>query len=140
VSAEYARIHGILDLHTQSLASAQGLAVAWENHRFRPPAGECWLRPSLLPAGPRRVGLGPSAPDLLQGVYQVSLFAPTGNGWGEARTLADAVLAHFQAGATLASAGVRVSLVRAGCSPAPEQEGWFHIPVNVNWQSYTAWR
>ena len=136
MSGAYTLIHSALDLRTASFASAHGLEVAWENLVFRPRQGQAWLRPTLLPAQRRAAGLGAAAPDLLSGVYQVSLFAPAGQGWGPARALADALLAHFPRGATLASGGLRLNLNRSGCLPAPEHEHWYHLPVVVSWNCH----
>lgn len=88
-------IRGKLDRHLLLLAPA--LPTAFQDVQFTPPAnGAPYQRTTLIPAPPQTPTLTEDvARD--QGIYQIMLSYPTGNGPGLADRRASAIQAHFPA-------------------------------------------
>lgn len=88
-------IRGKLDARLSLLAPA--LPTAWQDVQFTPPAlGAPFQRTMLIPAPPFTPTLTEQvARD--QGIYQIMLSFPAGNGPGAADRRASAIQAHFPA-------------------------------------------
>ena len=88
-------IRGKLDARLALLAPA--LPTAWQDVQFTPPAlGAPFQRTMLIPAPPFTPTLTEQvARD--QGIYQIMLSFPAGNGSGAADRRASAIQAHFPA-------------------------------------------
>jgi hypothetical protein len=134
-SGTYDAIRSALDV---ALSGYQASNVAWENSEFEPTVGTSWLRPTFMPAEPEQADLGDSGRNRLTGIYQVSVFAPTGEGAGEAESKAEDLVTYFKRGKTFVSGGVTVRVRRAWRSAAAQEADWYHVPVSVMWFAYAA--
>ena len=76
---------------------AEGIAVAWENVPFTPPADVIYLAVHDMPATPRTLDLGLRC-RTYSGVYQINVVAPVGTGRSGAVELAGRVAALFPEG------------------------------------------
>lgn len=129
-------IQAALDSHLAGLDL--GLAIAWENSPFTPQVGIPWIKAGLLPGPVVQADMAPDGGrDRHQGIYQVSLFYPAGQGSGPARRMADQVTAGFKRGTVLSQAGLNIRIQRAWRAPALSEPEWFQVPVSVQWFAYT---
>ena len=112
--------------------------VAWENFPFEPAVGTLWIRPTILPGDTVQASLGTTGQDMSQGIYQVDVFAEAGAGKNEAVAMADKIADQFKRGTILTynDLKVRISAVSRQAS-VNNSDGWFQIPINVVWISYT---
>jgi len=115
--------------------------VAWSNKAFDPVIGTTFVRPALLPAGSVQASLGDSGLDENIGIYQIDIFAEAGKGKNEGMVTADLIADHFKRGTVLTSNGrnVRIKSV-SQLSARVNPDGWFQIPIEVSYISYTAAR
>lgn len=112
--------------------------VAYPNAEFTPMQGVLWYRPTFLPAESEQAELGTNGRNRLQGLYQVDVFAPAGEGQKAAETAADAVVTAFKRGTNLPSGSLTVRLERAWREAAIEEADWYHVPVMVAWYAIAA--
>lgn len=114
--------------------------VAWPNVAYEPTIGTLWLRPTLLPADTVAATLGSTGTDENLGVYQVSVFAPSGTGKGAAVVMADAIAERFKPMTKLTYNGLLVRCVTASIGSAVQNGDWYHVPVYINYLSHTTKR
>ncbi len=130
-------IQAALDSHLAALEL--GPDLAWENVPFSPVVGRPWIRASFLPGPVIQAELAPAGGrNRHQGLYQVSLFYPAGQGSGPARGMAERVISGFKRGTVLNHQGIRVCIQRSWRGPALGEPDWFQVPVSVQWFAYTA--
>lgn len=109
--------------------------VAWENINFVPAVGIGYLRAWLLPAETDVATLGPNPWQRHQGIFQVSVFYPLGQGPGPAMGKAAEIQKIFRPGAKFYYNSVEVVIEKSWPSSAMvEDGGWYHIPVNVRYR------
>ena len=106
-------------------------SVAWENVPFTPVTGITYIQPFLLPGEPFQAEIGTNGANRHSGVYQISIFAPTGGGMAATNTLAGSLCDHFKRGTSLTYGGVTVTVQKAYPSPAMQETDRVHIPVTV---------
>ncbi|MCB2186484.1 MAG: DUF4128 domain-containing protein [Deltaproteobacteria bacterium] len=138
MSGVYGSLQAALDARLAAWASAATptLEVAWENLAFTPPEDATWLRATFLPATPKQAGLGQEGWNVLKGVYQVSVFALSGEGPGPGREVADQLINHFPRGLQLEADGVTLEISRAWRAAPQDDEMWYHLPVSLEWFAY----
>ena len=119
----HSAIRAALDM---KLAALGAITVAWPGATFTPPDSGLWYKPALLPGGVDVAnGVGGSVHQ--NGDYQISVFAPAGDGTATLYAAADALVAHFDRvtlGSTLHT-GVPV------IGPLLQEPDWIHLPVTV---------
>jgi hypothetical protein len=135
---EYLDISGALDLHLSTMAGLPD--VAWENLDYQPVQGVSYLRPTHIPASTNQAALGNSGEDRHDGIYQVDVIAEAGKGKGAAYTLADQVADHFARGTDLTYNGLTVTIRNTPRLTGRTSNGWFIVPVEVQYFAYTAAR
>lgn len=112
-----------LDARMATLPSLGTSKIAWPNVVL-PAQTALYYAVSFLPAT-----VNPplsDGPDHEQGIYQVSVWAPAGQGLGAALTAAQAVVDHFR----------RQNLSNVACfvptlGPPLQEDDWIHIPVSI---------
>ena len=115
--------------------------VAGENFDFDPVLGTLYLRETLLPADVVQATLGENGRDMNLGIYQIDIFAQAGEGKNEALVMADLIANHFKRGTDLAYNGRIVTIQNTSRQVAANNaEGWFQIPLEVSYKSFTAAR
>lgn len=131
--------HKILSALNAHLAdnNPRGLPVAWHNRDHIPVSGQPWLRASYLPAGSEIAELGKQGRNRYTGIYQVSVFCPSGDGHGLSFDIAGEVEYAFRRGEVLTIDGLNVQIRQATHGqPMQEDNGWFHVPVSVSWFAF----
>lgn len=111
--------------------------VAWENVAFTP-GSVPYLSPFLLPAEPFQSEIGTAGANRHTGIFQISIFAPQGQGMGVAGTLRDNLVDHFKRGTTLTYSGVTVTVEKAYPGPMLTEVGWVHIPITIRYRADAA--
>lgn len=125
-------------LDTQLSALSPLPAVAWPNRTYIPVKGTKWIRPTLLPASSEVATIGETnSTDLNTGIYQVDVFIDAGEGKNDAMVQADLIADHFKRDTELTYNGRTVIIKNVGQSPSQTDNGWFQVPVNIEYQSYT---
>lgn len=114
--------------------------VAWENRAYEPITGTLYLRPSHLPSDTTAATIGTNGTDENTGIYQVDVFSPAGEGKNEAYVMADLVADHLKRDTELTYNSRTVRIKNVSISPALNDGGWYQIPVNIEYYSFTAAR
>jgi len=107
----------------------------------KPVKDTLWIRPSLLPADTSGATIGATtSTDLNIGIYQVDVFAPASEGKNAAMVQADLIADHFKRDTELTYNSRKVTIKNVGQSPAQIDGGWFQIPINIEYYSFTVER
>jgi hypothetical protein len=115
------------------LRSADIGPVAWPGIRFDPTGAYLGVSVFFLPATAATV----TSHDRRDGIMQVSVFWPAGDGLIRPMEWAQAVVARFPRHTTLSRNGRDVRIVRPPYMAAPLQEAdWLQIPVTIPWTSW----
>jgi hypothetical protein len=91
-----------------------------------------------MPGEPEQAALGDLGENRLVGVYQISVFEPTGEGAGPAEVVAEGLIAAFKRGSAFTGGSVTVRVQKVWRGVAIQDGDWYHIPVSVMWFAYTA--
>lgn len=126
-------IRQALRQHLLTVVSAS--EVQWENQDFSPTTAATWYRETLLPAEPSRAGVGAGSAGRYVGLYQVDVFTPAEGGAYPADDEADALIAAFGWGTTLAYGGVTVRVEKTYKEPGRQEPDWYHTPVIIEWRA-----
>jgi hypothetical protein len=113
-------------------ANAGGLAIVFENIKYKPQTPTPWMRLNFLPAQTDNPTMGDGF-KRENGLMQVSLFYPVGEGATNARAQADALCMAFKRGTSMNSGTLRVLVDKAPfIGPSFTLDGaWFVLPVSV---------
>lgn len=129
-------IGAALDARLNSLSGSS--PIAWPNTAFRPTKGTLYLRANNLPAVTEQAGLGTNGIDVHEGIYQVDVYAPLGEGRGAAEAKADAVADHFKRGTDLLYNGVTVRLGDVSRNAGLTEDDRFVISISINYMAHVA--
>lgn len=111
-----------------------GVAIAWPGARFTPPE-TAYLQVSLFPLPTSVATL--TSHDRHDGIMQVSVFCPRGEGVIEAMEIAGCVLARFKRTTRIEKNSRTVRIDRAPSVAGVVQEtGWLQIPITIPWTAY----
>ncbi len=130
-------LSAMIGLPTLLDSDGNNIGAAWDNKEAVPVIGELWLRPTLLPAETVQATLGESGQDMSQGVYQIDVFAPLGEGKNEALAMADKIADHFKRGTDLVYNSRTVRIKNVSQAASVKNEGWFQIPINIVYMTHT---
>ena len=115
------------------------MPIAWENTKYTPAAGTTYFRVWLLPAQTDVMTLGQSPWMHRQGIFQVSVFAPIGIGFGSSKEKVAEIVAAFKANTSFVYNGLVVIIEKSWPSGALiEDDGWYHTPVSIRYRCYYA--
>lgn len=131
-------IRSIYEARLAAWASAHSpvLKVAYENVRFTPPTdGSTYLRCFTLPAKTDSQDLQ-GVHEAFQGVFQINIVAKIDVGLGEAKGIADELLALYPNNLRLTKSGLTVQSI-SPCSQGPAQQDTNTATVPV-WFNYRA--
>lgn len=106
-------------------------SVAWENFAFTPVNGASYLKPALLPGEPSQAEIGVNGINRHVGVYQISVFAPSGSGIAAINTLVDSLCDHFKRGTVVAYTGTNVTISKAYAGPVLQETDWQQVPISI---------
>jgi hypothetical protein len=108
--------------------------VAWPGSDFTPPDGP-YLAVALFPLPVTTATI--ATHDRHDGIMQVSVFWPRGDGIIGPMELAGSVVARFPRMTRIVRSDRVVRIDRTPSVGAPVQEpGWVQIPVTINWTSW----
>jgi len=136
MSAPYSAIRSAFVTRLQSFPALP--SVAWENIAFTPLTGVPYLRPALLPGEPTQAEIGTAGANRHTGIYQISIYAPTGAGLAAINALRDGLIDHFKRGTTLAYSGLTIRVEKAFTGPTMQETDWLHIPISIRYRVDTA--
>ena len=131
----YAQIQAELDAHLETLV---GLPPLSKENVLVQLNGTAFTRATLIPTTPVFGTLGTTGKTLRTGTYQVDVFVPENSGSATPNATADAIIAHFNKGLALAGADVTVIIRKAWRSVAIRSDGYYNVPVSVEWNCFTA--
>ena len=118
---------------TKLLAFTSVPSIAWENTAFTPAAGATYLRPTLLTAEPVQAEIGAAGLNRHTGVFQVSIYAPTGTGLLAINTLRNSLIDYFKRGTQLQYGAVTVTISKAFAGAYLQETAWIHVPVTIRY-------
>jgi hypothetical protein len=111
--------------------------IAWENVKFTPTVGTTYFRVWLLPAKSDVMTLGTSPWIERGGIFQVSVFAPIGTGFGAPKGKAAEVVAAFKPNTSFSYNGLLVIIDHSWISSGMNDEaGWYAVPINIQYRCY----
>jgi hypothetical protein len=111
--------------------------VAWENDEYSPTKGTLYLKAVTLGDSSVQAELGDTGMDENVGVYQVDVVAPAGTGKNAGMVMTDLIGNHFKRGTYLTYNDRTVRIENVNSSEGIIADGWYTIPVSVNWIAYT---
>jgi len=122
-------------LESKLNAMTPAVAIAWNNLGYTPVTGTPYQACYLLPAKPDNPTLGDGF-YRMQGIFQISLFYPTGVGPQTADKRADLTAAAFKRGTTMTSGGIKVLVDEAPYIGQGRADGdrWM-IPIRVRYSA-----
>ncbi len=122
-------------LEKRLLSMTPALSTAYENVPFTPVTGTPYQRVDHLLNTPHVRTLGGEA-SLFQGIFQVTLFYPMGNGRGVADARANQISQHFPHMLVLTEAGQDLMLERPADirQGSPDDDRWM-VPVRIYWRA-----
>ena len=136
MSTVFTDISAALDKHLNDMVGKP--PIAWPNNEYTPVKGTLYARPTNLSGDFQQVTLGDSGEDQVTGIYQIDIFAPSGEGKYESSTMADLIADQFKRGANPTYNGVtlrvRSATLREGIN---ENNGWYHTFIEVNYLAIT---
>ena len=92
---------------------------------------------TVLPAETVQAGLGSTGQEMHEGVFQVDVFSPSNKPKAAALAEADAVANYFSRGSVLTYNSVDVRLKTASVGRGSNDNGWYIVPVFINYLSFT---
>ena len=110
-----------------------GLPIAHENANFTPPDDSPWLAVYMLPGQDDSLMKDALGLDQANGIFQISIYAPSGTGGGLSQRTADTILQYFKHGRTLAQNTYISSSAR---NTGRNADGWYIIDVSINYQAF----
>lgn len=134
MSAPYSNIRSAFAEHL--LTYPQVPAIAWENVTFNPVAGQPYLKPTLLPGEPQQAEIGTDGINMHPGIYQISIFYPSGGGVYSVNQLRDGLINHFKRGTVLTYSGDSVRVVKSYPGPMLQEADYIQIPITIQFRAY----
>lgn len=95
-----------------------------------------YIRTTVLPAESDLLSIGTTGYSKRHGLYQMSCFFPTGDGFDIPESLVDAIVAKFQRGLTLTEDGTVVRVRQSWREAAVEEGHLYMVPVVVRWEVF----
>lgn len=133
-------IRQCFDSQLQSLLPALNLSdgdVMWENARGRADPKRLYLAPFFLLQPSEAASIGQDGFERLSGIYQVSVFAPRGQGPKQYEAVARDIVDHFRGGQTLSCCeDVEIVITTAYTGSAIFESDRVMCPVSVVWHCY----
>lgn len=132
MSTYFVDIYGALRVNLANIASVP--PIAWENKNYDQDATTLYLRPTMLPNETIQASLGDSGKDLYEGMFQVDVFVPDGQGRSD---WPDKIADAFKRGTVLTRNGIDVRIQGVSIAPALKEDNFYQVPVEIRWQAFT---
>jgi len=118
-----------------TFVNSDKIAVAYPNVSYKPVEGTPYLRPNLIPAPTDALTLDGSS--RYDGILQVDVFWPEGQGIIKPMEKASAIIAHFPKQVKLFHEGVRVVVNGPPyIARALQEPGWLQLPINIPYTAF----
>lgn len=137
----YRLIHNILDEHLNSIAGLPNHIK--ENEIGYLPSDDDtssrrtkYCRSTILPIETQQLTVGTDGFDNFQGLYQVDLFFPYGDGSDGTDYMVDLIIANFEAGTHLKKENVVVQVENYFREPGFQGTNFYMVPVVIRWRSH----
>jgi len=113
---------------------AGGYDIAWPNINYEPAGNATFLTPNFIPEETLQVGLGTNGKDETNGIYQIDVVYPAGQGRS---SVPDSVADHFKRGTVMSYNDVSVRVRSVSIAQAITDGAYHFVPISVNFDSYT---
>jgi hypothetical protein len=136
--AGLSEIPAVLLAQLQTLPNCPPIAI--ENVGFTPPIASPWLRIDWLPAIPQVKTIGPGTSSILlhTGIFQISIFSPSGEGEAtNSNPLLDEIVALFKGFSIALSTGRALQVLAAYPSQTQVEDAWYMQPISLRYQILT---
>lgn len=118
-------------LNTWALAQVPPVQLAWQSVSFEKEAGKPFLEPILIPnltvnhevSGSRKTHLG---------LFQINVWAPTGEGMGRVEAMAQAIVDLFPLVPKFGN--VSIEATPTASNPLPGDAGWVIVPILIKYR------
>lgn len=132
----YQDIRGALQ---NRLLTVSGLpsSVAYEGVPFKPVQGTPFVEPVFQPINGRPATCGPDHFVLHEGLFNVAVVYPAGQGTGAAEAMADLIKEAFRAGTVLTLNANQIRTHWAERKAVLHDAGWVRVPVSISWYLYS---
>jgi len=125
-------IQAALDNRLNTLTG--GYDIAWPNIKYEPAGNATFLTPNFIPEETLQVGLGTNGKDETNGIYQIDVVYPAGQGRS---SVPDSVADHFKRGTVMSYNDVSVRVRSVSIAQAITEGAYHFVPISVNFYSYT---
>lgn len=128
------KIRGALDTH---LLGASGIpAIAPQNVLYTPTTGTPFLKATFIPNTIRPAVRGPNPQKRYDGLYNILICTPEGQGAGAGYDLADTLVNRFIATTDISFSGIIVSVEYTEVGTSYFSPPFYCTPVTVAWYIY----
>ncbi|EJN04233.1 DUF4128 domain-containing protein [Phyllobacterium sp. YR531] len=122
--------------HLSALVLSPELPIAYPDIAFTPPSS-AYLKAYYIPNGNQRICITPGSPNRYQGILQVSVVFPSGQGAVKPNDVAGKIADHFAEGTQLQTAAGPVRIDKRPSVERPMQDtDRIQIPVSIDWVAY----
>ena len=124
------------------LSNVDGLpTIAFENVSFSPTTGTSYVQCQYIPTSRRPAVRGLNPQQRYDGVFQVIIYTPEGNGPATADDLANKVTEAFEATTKIQTVNSDDETITVSIDYAERQQGfldspWYYVPINIGWYIY----
>lgn len=122
-------IMGAFNAAVAAFSTTNSIGVAYENVDTSFGPSTPYLRASLVPATTRAAGCGTAAANRHNGEFQIDVFYPAGQGWGNCFAMAEKVRAAFKRGTKLDSG--KVVIRNASFGPSFTDDVRYRVVVSI---------
>lgn len=113
------------------------LPIAWPNISFSKPADRKFLRVVFVPNTTDRMQINSDGPHRYQGLLQISVHWPAGQGESAPRTIASTIASHFPTDLRMVNGDVSVRITkRPHVADLITEDDGVQVPVLVEWECY----
>jgi hypothetical protein len=134
-TAEY-DIKTVLQTPLASLTSIASDHVVYMNTIYTNNDNEPFIATYIVGSGTRQAGLGTYGKQVYDGIFQINIFVPVGNGLSILNTITSELKSIYFRGATLYNDEISVKCKIAYEGTADHDDDWYMLPFNVDYYAY----
>lgn len=128
-------ISAALDKHLNDMAGKP--PIAWPNDGYTPVKDTLYARPTNL----QGETAAETENDRTNGIYQIDVFAPSGDGKGTAMAMADLIADRFKQDTEITYNSQTVRIKTCSYRPVDNSEnGWYQIMIEANYYCFSVRR
>lgn len=135
MSTVFRDISAALDKHLNDMVGKP--AIAWPNDEYSPVKGTLYARPTNL----QGQTFAETENDRTNGIYQIDVFAPSGEGKAEAQTMADLIADRFKQDTEITYNSQTVRIQTCSMSNVSNtDQGWYQIMIEAQYYCFSVRR